>query len=196
MLGWIFAGLDVKPRFGGLSAVFRSVRSSILYVDKQELLQSRPASVGCTCGSWRRLQVHRDLEAAHLLRRPPPERQFLRLDYDKCTCRLCKDTLLSSDQGERCEPCQSQGYTGHFCNGPYVVQKKDTLPEEVDHPKGFVKEYIKFIVTDNLEIVPSTTITILSLLRNTSDNTAVDDPESNEVTVNITQVLVKLFPYA
>ncbi|KAG0504258.1 hypothetical protein KC19_N001500 [Ceratodon purpureus] len=98
--------------------------------------------------------------------------------------------LFSIKEGARCVECNA-GLSPHdyykFSGGPYSVQR---IIPPASKGIGFVKENFKFIVTDKLEIKPSTMITSMSVLKNLEITS--NDLESNEATASITQVLLLL----
>jgi hypothetical protein len=172
----------------GISSIFESVDFLTLHVDKQDLVQRRPSAPECTAcrsKSCSSVPVLRDLEAAGILR---PERQVLSQSYFKCASQEC--SRFSSEKGERCEACKSGGCVSYFCDGPYSVQMKDPYLKEVSHSKsGFVEETsTKFIITDELEIRPSTTMTMMNALKKLNLSPS-DDLKSSEIAVSISQVL-------
>jgi hypothetical protein len=66
---------------------------------------------------------------------------------------------------------------------------KDPYLKEVSHSKsGLVKENTKFIVNDKLEIRPSSTMTIMNVLRKL-EVAPGDDLKSSEIAVSMGQVL-------
>ena len=171
----------------GISSIFESVDFLKLHVDKQDLVQPRPSAPGCTAcrSSCSSVPVLWDLEAAGILR---PERQVLSKYYFKCVSLECSG--LSSERGERCEKCKLDGYASYFCDGPYSVQMKDPYLKEVSHSKsGFVEETsTKFIITDELEIRPSSTMAIMNVRRKL-EFAPGDDLENSEIAVSMGQVL-------
>jgi hypothetical protein len=178
-------GIQVKY-LCGISSIFESVDFLTLHVDKQDLVQPRPSAPGCTAcrSSCSSLPVLGDLEAAGILR---PERQVLSKYYFKCVSQEC--SALSSERGERCEKCKLDGFASYFFDGPYAVQMKDPYLKEVSHSKsGLVKENTKFIVNDKLEIRPSSTMTIMNVLRKL-EVAPGDDLKSSEIAVSMGQVL-------
>lgn len=186
---------------GGISSVFASVGKldrSFLHVDKESLLQPRPAVAG-TCESTGLLQ---GLEAPQATR-PAKENIQLPAVYYRCTSGQC--STLSSTQGISCSPCSKTYRNAYIFNQPLTVRPEEleslkaTIIEQL-HPvekatcstgQGFVRENITYMVTDNLEVMPSTTIRsirVLNLLRVAS----LTDMESTDIDLGITQVNVQL----
>ncbi|KAG0598009.1 hypothetical protein M758_12G037300 [Ceratodon purpureus] len=182
-------GVQYVSPFGGISCIFESVDSTFLHLDKKYLVQPRPAVVGCICPSSMvefDLPLQTELVAANIMQ---PNQYSTPLTVYRCV-RGPACNLFSIKEGARCGECHagSSPYACYkFSDGPYSVQRKIPPASEAI---GFVKENFKFIVTDKLEIKPSTLITSMSVLKNLEITS--NDLESNEATVSITQVLLLL----
>ena len=154
--------------------------------------------MGCTCGSSAGLQVHQDLVAANLLLSPLQKQGVLKEVYFRCSSvnhrhyGSCCGSTLSSTEGASCETCKSEGHPKYtYSSGPYSVQLRHQFEAQVNRPKGFVKEVLKFIVTDKLEITPSTMIASMSVLQKLGV-AFVDEPEGTETAVSVAQVHTSL----
>lgn len=176
---------------GGISCIFESVKSldsSFLHVDKQNLVAVKPAAGG-SCSPTGLLQSAFDAASFNV-----PKKKVANLPtvYYGRTKRDCN--WLTSKQG---------GYCGQCCYSHQQVMS--VLPQDlkdleavigvVDGEKancssgqGFVRENITYMVTDSLEIMPSTTIRSIKVLNKLKVATPAD-LESADKTVSITQVL-------
>ncbi|KAG0556129.1 hypothetical protein KC19_11G028500 [Ceratodon purpureus] len=200
------AGGQVKVLNRGISSIFDSVEKldcSFLHVEKKSLMQPRPAVAG-TCVSTGLLQ---GLEAAER-KRPSKESIDLPKVYYRCnsgqTCRV-----LSVASGTRCATCNY----GQCCyNQPMTIPpaELDTLKEKIlkafveeesndvvanatcSTGQGFVRENITYMVTDSLEVMPSTTIRSIQVLNKLKVATLAD-LENTDINVGITQVALYLF---
>ncbi|KAG0504257.1 hypothetical protein KC19_12G036700 [Ceratodon purpureus] len=183
-------GVQYVSPFGGISYIFESVDSAtFLHLDKKYLVQPRPAVVGCTCLPSMvecGLPLQTELVVANIMQ---PNRNSTPLTVYRCD-RGPSCNLFSIKEGARCVECNA-GLSPHdyykFSGGPYSVQR---IIPPASKGIGFVKENFKFIVTDKLEIKPSTMITSMSVLKNLEITS--NDLESNEATASITQVLLLL----
>ncbi|KAG0556132.1 hypothetical protein KC19_11G028600 [Ceratodon purpureus] len=194
-------GCQVKALDHGISSIFDSVEKldcSFLHVEKKSLMQPRPAVAG-TCVSTGLLQ---GLEAAER-KRPSKESIDLPKVYYRCnsgqTCRV-----LSVASGTRCATCNY----GQCCyNQPMTIPPAeiDSLKEKIlealveeessdvasatcSTGQGFVRENITYMVTDSLEVMPSTTIRSIQVLNKLKVATLAD-MESTDINVGITQIL-------
>jgi hypothetical protein len=133
-------------------------------------MQPRLAVAG-TCGSTGLLQ---GLEAAKA-KRPTADRIQLPEVYYRCTSGRTRGycTYLSSSTGTRSRSCCRYCYTQPMTvlPGELESQKKEIIDKLVEDDldvgkarlstgtgQGFVRENITYMVTDNLEVMPSTTI--------------------------------------
>ena len=124
--------------------------------------------LGCPCRSaYGDLIFPRDLEAADILQRPEERLVLGSVELYDCTDPRGRQWGHFSTLGDiRCEPCRLKGrYATHIKGSKtyYSIQEKDPN-EEFNSTEGFVKPGITFIVTDKLEIMPSTTIVSMSVL--------------------------------
>ena len=192
------AGGQIKG-LGGASCIYESVEklnSSFMNVDKKSLLQPRPAVAGA-CGSTGLLQ---GVEAAKM-KRPTVDMLTMPSEYYRCSSSY-GSCYISTTSG-RCTSCNSASY--------YRNQLVRVLPEDIQTIKeslieslvdklervevtcssssnqGFVRENITYMVTDNLEVMPSTTIRSIKVL-NTLRVATLADLESTDSIVSITQV--------
>jgi hypothetical protein len=189
------AGGQVKALDVRMSKIYNSVEKldrSFLHVDKESPMRPRPAVAG-TCGSTGLLQ---GLEAAKA-KRPTKVRIQLPRVYYQCSSRHC--TSLSSSSGTLCSSCHDYYHTQPMTVLPGELKslKKtivDKFVEEVQDIKkascstgqGFVRENITYI-TDNLEVMTSTTIRSIQVLNRLKVATLAD-LESTDISVGITQV--------
>ncbi|KAG0600348.1 hypothetical protein M758_11G026500 [Ceratodon purpureus] len=193
------AGGQVKVLNRGISSIFDSVEKldcSFLHVDKKSLMQPRPAVVG-TCGSTGLLQ---GLEAAETKR---PSKESIELPKVYYQCGHC-DSVLSITKGKLCEECDTNSHYTHRMTVPPA--ELDTLKEKIlkafveeesndvvanatcSTGQGFVRENITYMVTDSLEVMPSTTIRSIQVLNKLKVATLAD-LENTDINVGITQIL-------
>jgi hypothetical protein len=193
------AGGQVKPLNRGVSSIYKSVENldcSFLHVDKESLMQPRPAVAG-TCGSTGLLQ---GLEAAKA-KRPTADRIQLPEVYYRCSTSGYNCNYLASTSGANCSYCGAHQHTSPMTLLPLELEsvKKnivDKLVEEDEDVKkapcstgqGFVRENITYLVTDNLEVMTSTTIRSIQVLNRLKVATLAD-LESTDISVGITQVI-------
>jgi hypothetical protein len=186
----------------GVSSIYKSVEnvdSSFLNVDKENLMQPRLAVAG-TCGSTGLLQ---GLEAAKA-KRPTADRIQLPEVYYRCTSGRTRGycTYLSSSTGTRSRSCCRYCYTQPMTvlPGELESQKKEIIDKLVEDDldvgkarlstgtgQGFVRENITYMVTDNLEVMPSTTIRSIEVL-NQLKVASLADLDTTDISVGITQV--------
>lgn len=207
----IFAGVPQPKHVSGFASIFESVKkldSSLLHVDRNRILAQPRRAANDVAGlsksttSIGLLQLCLDADA----KKHSPQKKRLYLPAQFYKCNDC--TTLSSTRGARCCICspENRPYTNHrFLEGPYFLSAEDLVNQEaivslqdpIEEPvnlstgKGFVKDNITFMVTDKLDIMPSTTITSMSVLH-TLNVASLADLESNKVAVTITQVIGKL----
>jgi hypothetical protein len=192
----------VKSLDRGVSSIYKSVEnvdSSFLNVDKENLMQPRLAVAG-TCGSTGLLQ---GLEAAKA-KRPTADRIQLPEVYYRCTSGRTRGycTYLSSSTGTRSRSCCRYCYTQPMTvlPGELESQKKEIIDKLVEDDldvgkarlstgtgQGFVRENITYMVTDNLEVMPSTTIRSIEVL-NQLKVASLADLDTTDISVGITQV--------
>jgi hypothetical protein len=192
----------VKSLDRGVSSIYKSVEnvdSSFLNVDKENLMQPRLAVAG-TCGSTGLLQ---GLEAAKA-KRPTADRIQLPEVYYRCTSGRTRGycTYLSSSTGTRSRSCCRYCYTQPMTvlPGELESQKKEIIDKLVEDDldvgkarlstgtgQGFVRENITYMVTDNLEVMPSTTIRSIQVLNQLKVATLAD-LDTTDISVGITQV--------
>jgi hypothetical protein len=186
----------VKSLDRGVSSIYKSVEnvdSSFLNVDKENLMQPRLAVAG-TCGSTGLLQ---GLEAAKA-KRPTADRIQLPEVYYRCST----SGYLSSSTGTRSRSCCRYCYTQPMTvlPGELESQKKEIIDKLVEDDldvgkarlstgtgQGFVRENITYMVTDNLEVMPSTTIRSIEVL-NQLKVASLADLDTTDISVGITQV--------
>ena len=182
---------------GGASCIYESVEkldSSFMNVDKKSLLQPRPAFAGA-CGSTGLLQ---GVEAAKM-KRPTVDMIELPSEYYRCDSGS-KSCYISRTMGTSC------------CCLSYLNRKMSVLSRDIQSIKesiiksivdklepvaeatcsstgnqGFVRENITYMVTDSLEVMPSTTIRSINVL-NALQVATLADLESTDSIVGITQV--------
>ena len=180
----------------GVSSIYKSVENldgSFLHVDKESLMQPRPAVAGA-CGSTGLLL---GLEAAPA-KRPTTDRiQLPGVYYGS----IYHCNYLTSTSGTHCSTCGSSGYhTKPMTVLPEDLEslKKNIVDKLVEEDKevkkatcstgqGFVRENITYMVTDNLEVMASTTIRSIQILNRLKVATLAD-LESTDISVGITQV--------
>ncbi|KAG0600349.1 hypothetical protein M758_11G026600 [Ceratodon purpureus] len=201
-------GGQVKALDHGISSIFDSVEKldcSFLHVEKKSLMQPRPAVAG-TCVSTGLLQ---GLEAAER-KRPSKESIELPNVYYRCNSGTACP-MLSVASGTRCEDCVKSyrnSNSNNYCyNQPMTIPRAeiDSLKEKIlealveEEPndvasatcstgQGFVRENITYMVTDSLEVMPSTTIRSIQVLNKLKVATLAD-MESTDINVGITQIL-------
>lgn len=205
-------GVSQARQYGAMSSLFESVekldRLSLLHVNKSSILaQPRPAArnpAGLCKSSTSTGLLELCLDADAKRPSPPPQKQFLPQQFFQCdNC-----TVLSSKRGDRCYFCWPDYQkrqpnllaNSRFNKGPYDLSAEDILRQDVyvaelepveefnrSTGQGFVKENMTFLVTDKLEIMPSTSTESMNVLKEL--NVAfLADLEVNKVTVTITQV--------
>lgn len=192
------AGVDHAKGLEGIFSLFKSVKQldgSLLHVDKKSLLQPAPAVTG-TCKSIGLLQ---GLSAAKL----KISDVVLPNGYYRCNSNACYN--LSSTAGTPCNPCRGRYYNGSYS---FAGQLYPVVPEESAKAKkeilrklsddsveegarstsrGFVRDSITYMVTDQLEIMPSITVKDSEVLKKLKVAT-LSDLESSDVAVCSTQV--------
>ncbi|KAG0611736.1 hypothetical protein M758_7G161400 [Ceratodon purpureus] len=193
------AGVAAKG-LGGISSLFASMKqldSSLLHVDKAYLMQPRPA-VTDTCNSIALVQV---LNAAKLKSLD----LLLPGKYYRCNGgRNCYN--LSSTEGTPCTTCPADYYRRPTCFGGQIYS---VIPEDREimqngimerlsvesvmegvcsTGQGFVSDSITYMVTDELEVMTSTTIKNIEVLNKLKVAT-LSDVERSDVVVNLTQIL-------
>ena len=166
-------------------------------VDKKSLLQPRPAVAGA-CGSTGLLQ---GVEAAEM-KHPTVKMIELPSEYYRCSSSFGSACYISTTT-ECCTNCNSQYARNQRLSVlPADIQsiKESIINSFVDKlepveeatcsstgNQGFVRENITYMVTDSLEVMPSTTIRSIKVL-NTLKVATLADLESTDSIVGITQV--------
>ncbi|XP_024403708.1 uncharacterized protein [Physcomitrium patens] len=191
------AGGRVKALDLGISSLHKSVEKldrSFLHVDKASLTQIRPAVVD-TCVSTGLLQC---LEAGET--KPRPATFELPGVYYRTNC-VCygSQNKLSSTRGTRCtHGCGTYNQEMRLLSGDRESLEKgilDKLVHDLDLEKatcssdrGFVRENVTYMVTDNLEVMPSTTVRCIQVLNKLKVATLAD-LESTDVSIGIIEIL-------
>ncbi|KAG0611735.1 hypothetical protein M758_7G161300 [Ceratodon purpureus] len=192
------AGVNTNG-IGGISSLFKSVKQldgSLLHVDKEYLLQPAP---GVT-GTYKSIGLFQGLSAAKL-------KSFeveLPKGYYGCNSNACYN--LSSTAGTPCNPCRGRYHNGSFSfagqlysigPGDLEKAKKEIVRKFSDDSvkkgacptdRGFVRDSITYMVTDQLEIMPSITVKDTEVLNKLKVAT-LSDLESSDFAVNINQIL-------
>lgn len=190
---------------GGISRLSESVKRldpSFMHVDKTGLVQPRPAYAGA-CGS---IGLLKDQEAKR--KRLSVKEIELPASYFLCGDRDTNCSLISIAEGTDCKSCMRKGYRDAIFSEKLSILPTDllTLKENVmrqvvkeieptvqEAPcspgtvQGFVRGNITYMVTDSLEVTPSTMIKSIQVLNKLKVATLAD-MESTDITVTITQV--------
>lgn len=186
------AGGRVKALDLGISSIFKSVEKldrSFLHVDKTSLMQPGPAlSTGL-------LQC---LEAGKTKLRPATIELPGVYYRTSCDCYSSMNQL-SITEGTRCT-CDHGTYSEEMSipSGDLESLKKDIfdkLFQDLDSEgatcssdRGFVSENVTYMVTDNLEVMPSTTVRSIQVL-NKFKVATLADLESTDVSIGIIEIL-------
>ncbi|KAH8973766.1 hypothetical protein BDL97_01G063900 [Sphagnum fallax] len=169
----ISQGLDEWPA-GAISNIFQSVEklsSSVLNNGSKDILLSpRPASGYC---------------ASSLLGIQGVESCAIR--YYICSSFDCRETpMMTRKAGERCATCRRFSMTEEIVESPESLAPR-LLSEAPAITAGYVKENTTFMITDDMEIYPTSTIKSIVLLNKLKVEN-MSDLDSIEIAVGITQV--------
>ena len=151
-------------------------------VDKKSLLQPRPAVAGA-CGSTGLLQ---GVEATEV-KRPTVEMIELPSEYYRCGSLYISRTMKASKKRMRVLSEDIQSIKESIIES--LVDKLERVEATCSSSsnQGFVRENITYTVTDNLEVMPSTTIRSIKVV-DTLKVATLADLESTDSIVGITQV--------